>query len=123
MKSADKKPKRRATRLIDRLVKGPRRPASQRVAFGWYGAEQWGRLRELAADAAAIDLRYEEWLRSAEATLADLESRGIAVVKVPIDVEAAVRWSAAKGLPFNSAARAAFVAEVARGTGGEPVER
>jgi hypothetical protein len=91
----------------------PRR-RGQRVAFAWYHEEQWARLRELTADPDVLDVRYEDWLRSAESTVAQLEARGVFVRRLLVDVDVAAAWCARHRRPFNSAARAEYVAEMAR---------
>ena len=72
------------------------------------------RLREPAADPEALDDRYEDWLRTAEKAVADLSAKGVTVERVPLNVEAAAEWCVKQGRPFNSAARAAFTAELLR---------
>jgi hypothetical protein len=113
VKARKRKPLRSATSrtLYQRLGRVPRRRREQRVGFAWYKAEQWSRLRELAADVANLEARYEAWLAAAEKTEADLALRGIMVERVPVDVEAVADWCTRQGRPFNSEARADFVAE------------
>ncbi len=88
--------------------------AKQHLGFAWYTKGQWVRLRELAADLEALDDSYEDWLRTAEKLVADLSAKGVRVERVPLNVEAAAEWCVKQGRPFNSAARAAFTAELLR---------
>jgi hypothetical protein len=88
--------------------------AGRRVAFAWYDAQQWARLREIAADPEVLNHTYEDWLKQAEEAVAALRARGVRAEKLPIDVDAAASWSAARGRPFNMSARAEYVAELAR---------
>jgi hypothetical protein len=81
--------------------------------LAWYREEDWPRLLELASDRQAIEDSHQEWLESAEKTLVLLRRQRVLVEKVIVDVEAAAEWSSEKGRPFDSAARAAFVADVA----------
>lgn len=91
-----------------------RQISKQRVGFAWYTKRQWARLRELADDPEALDDSYDDWLRTAEATVADLRSKGVQVQKVPLNVEVAAQWCAKRSRPFNSAGRAAFAADLLR---------
>lgn len=91
-----------------------RQAAKQRLGVAWYTKRQWARLRELADDLEVLDDSYEDWLRTAEGTVADLSSKGVVVEKVPLNVEVAAEWCVKQGRPFNSAGRAAFAAELLR---------
>jgi hypothetical protein len=104
---------RAATTLSTALAKRSGMTRASRVAFAWYREEDWGRLRELASDVDALEESYEEWLENAKRSVASLRSSGIVVKKVLVDVEAAEAWSRQWRRPFNSAARAGFVAAVA----------
>lgn len=112
MKSGKKRSK--GTRKFPRRLATTHAPTSQGVAFAWYDAQQWARLRDIAVDAEALDDTYDDWLKQAEDAVAELGARGVHAEKVAIDVDAAAAWSAARGRPFNSRARAEYVAEVAR---------
>ena len=97
-----------------------RRPArTQHVGFAWYRSEQWGRLRELAADVANLEDNYDAWLSAAERTEADLRALGILVERVPVDVEVIAAWCTRQSRPFDSAARAEYVADAMRKRGSE----
>lgn len=89
-------------------------PTNPVVAFAWYDAQQWARLRAIAADVEALDDRYENWLKQAEDAVAKLRDRGIHAQRIAIDVDSAAAWCAARGRPFTSSSRAEYVAEVAR---------
>jgi hypothetical protein len=93
---------------------GRRRRAKETLGFAWYTEKQWQRLRELADDVGALDATYADWLETAERAMADLRSNGVMAVKVPVDVDEAAAWCTQHSQPFNSAGRAAFVAELLR---------
>ena len=67
------------------------------------------RLRELAADPAALDDTFDDWERGALAAIRDLAAAGRTVRKVPIDVEALAAWCRREGLRLDGSARAAYV--------------
>jgi hypothetical protein len=91
-----------------------RRRAKQTLGFAWYTEEQWQRLRELADDVEALDARYADWLETAERAMADLAANGVIAVKVLVDVAEAASWCTRHSQAFDSAGRAAFVADLLR---------
>jgi hypothetical protein len=84
------------------------------VAFAWYSKGTWEQLRRAASDPEALDNSYEEWLGLAEDGLQRLEAQGVAAERFPLDVSAAAAWADQQGRPFDSAARAAYVAVMVR---------
>ena len=83
---------------------------SKAVAFAWYTPETFAELKATADDPEALDDSFEDWLTSAEETLHSLQARGIAAERFSLDVGAAAAWAKERGEPFNSSARAAYVA-------------
>jgi hypothetical protein len=84
------------------------------VGFAWYQREQWARLRELAADVDRLEEDYDAWLISAERTFAVVKSEGLAVERVPVDVQEMAAWCAREGRQFDSKARSEYVADLMR---------
>jgi len=89
-------------------------PHPVQVAFAWYDRDSWEHLRSMAADPDALDESYDAWLISAESALRALASTGTSALKVPLDVVAAAAWAQEQGRPFDSAARATYVAVMAK---------
>jgi hypothetical protein len=87
---------------------------SKTVVFAWYTPESWARLRATADDPEALDDSYGAWLSSAEEALHSLQAQGVSAERFLLDVDAAAAWAKGNGEPFNSAARAAYVATVRR---------
>ncbi len=116
MKSRKRRPPHSTTSrtLYHRLGKVPRPRRTQRIGFAWYRPEQWSRLRELATDVAKLEENYEAWLSSAQSVEADLRLRGVFVERVLVDVQAIADWCTREGRPFDSAARADYVADAMR---------
>jgi hypothetical protein len=81
------------------------------VCFAWYRPEQWQRVRDISPDADALEDSYEEWLRLAEAKLAELRSSGVDVKKVDIDSEQLILWCNERGFEVNASARSHYAAE------------
>ncbi|HEV8615420.1 MAG TPA: hypothetical protein VGU22_07980 [Methylomirabilota bacterium] len=84
------------------------------VGFAWYRREQWSRLCELVSDRDELDASYDEWLAGAQKALLEMAIAGVSTRRVEIDVDVLARWCRAEGRPFDSAARAAFVADELR---------
>jgi hypothetical protein len=82
------------------------------VGIAWYQQAQWNLLRQLDSNPEALDERYEDWLASANRTVATLRGEGLIVEEVPIDVEVVAKWAAKRGLPFNGEARSSYVADL-----------
>jgi hypothetical protein len=102
--------KRKLTRKREPLAT-PVGKKTDHVGLAWYGPEDWAQLRATADDPTALDESYEAWLASAEKTLRSLRAGGVEVEKFPLDVATAAAWAKEQGRPFDSAARAAYVAE------------
>jgi len=96
----------------------PRRPLarvdepSAAVGVAWYSPAEFVRLRECTADLDKIENTHAEWEHNAIEALQVLAQQGVIVERVPLIVDEVVRWCAERGRPFDSAARAAYVAEV-----------
>ena len=76
----------------------------------WYRREQWPRLRDVSADADALEETYDEWEAMALDALQQLRARGIEPARIDIDVEELLRWCQAGGRPVDAKARSAFAA-------------
>lgn len=75
-----------------------------------YSAEQWTRLREVAADLGELEETHEEWLTMMKNSLRSLREAGIAYQLVDVDVEELVSWCKRKRLPINGSSRAEYAA-------------
>ncbi len=81
------------------------------VGIAWYRAEQWSLLRSLAADAEKLEETHAEWLANATKAVEEMQSRGIAVRKVDVNVRELATRCQARGRPLNAGSRATFVGE------------
>jgi len=84
------------------------------TGIAWYRRDQWGRLRELAADPDRLEESYDDWLVGAQKTLVQMAVSGVRAQRVDVDVDALVRWCRLEGRPMDSAARAAYAASQLR---------
>jgi hypothetical protein len=74
----------------------------------WYSAEQWARLREVAADPGELEETHEEWLTMMKRSLRSFREAGIPYQLVEIDVEELVSWCERKRIPINGSSRAEY---------------
>jgi hypothetical protein len=81
------------------------------TGIAWYEAEQWEKLREIAADPEQLEDAHADWLRHAEQVERDLRRRGIIIRRIPIDLGALVAWCRRNNRPIDAAARAEFTSE------------
>ncbi len=85
------------------------------VGIGWYDATQWAKLKEVAADSDRLDKSHEAWQRSAERTAQELASQGLAVRRVPIDVDALIQWCRVHHKEIDGNARAEYTRLIVSG--------
>src|SRR5689334_8179498 len=85
------------------------------VGIGWYDAAQWAKLKEVAADPDRLDESHEAWQRTAERTAQQLAAQGLAVRRVPIDVDALVQWCRAHHKAIDGKARAEYTSLIVNG--------
>jgi hypothetical protein len=78
----------------------------------WYAAEQWPRLREVAADPGELEETHEEWLAVMKRGLRGFREAGIPYQLIDVDVEELVSWCERKRIPINGAARAEYAAHL-----------
>jgi hypothetical protein len=81
------------------------------VAIVWYRAEQWQRVRDIAADSDEFEDSYIEWLLLAEEKAKKLKGRGLRVEKVDLDSEKLILWCNERGLENDAKARSLYAAE------------
>lgn len=79
----------------------------QGVGVAWFRREDWPRW--LAMD-AQFQPDYAHWLRRMTAVFADLQAKGVPVVKVVLDPDEFLEWSNATGRGVGTDARAGFAA-------------
>jgi hypothetical protein len=89
----------------------PAQPAPLVVGVAWYRADQWQRLRSLAADAHVLHDTYTEWEASALERLADFHAGGVPIQPVLIDIDELAQWCREHNRPLDTQARSAFAAE------------
>ena len=94
---------RRSKRIVNDK-KQPRRV----VAFPWYRAAEWPRLRELAPDREKMQESYEQWAALAGQALREMRRQGLRVLKVDISLAKMEAWCKAQDRELDSKARAEY---------------
>ena len=84
------------------------------ICFCWYQPEQWERLLEIADDRENLQDSYQEWRKTANQLLREIEASGNSYLKININLEELLLWCNEKGIPVNSQSRAQFATLVAR---------
>ena len=89
---------------------------SDEAYFGvaWYHPEQWGRLREISADAAELEATFEEWRVIAEKAMDNFAELFVFPARVLVDVEELLVWCRGRKLAVNGEARSQYVAWLLR---------
>ena len=90
-----------------RIVNDKKQPRKV-VAFPWYRAADWARLRELSVDRENIQESYEAWTVYATGALRGLRRQGLRVLKVDISVAQMESWCKTHNRPLDAKARAEF---------------
>ena len=80
------------------------------LGVGWYRREQWALLLSSSADRDELEDTYDEWLTSAEKTVAELQATGANPRKIDIDMEEMISWAQGKGVRLDGDARSEFIA-------------
>ncbi len=80
------------------------------LAFCWFTARSYVRLRDISTDKNNLPETFHEWEMRAQAQFDCLRQKGIAVEKVLIDPDALLNW--AHESPIDSKKRAEFAAMI-----------
>jgi hypothetical protein len=87
------------------------RPRVPVVGVAGYRADQWQRLRLLAADAHGLHDIYVEWEAAATERLADLRPCGMLVQPVLVDIDQLAEWCHERHQTMDGKACSEFVAD------------
>ncbi len=107
-------------RVLKREAPRSRR-VRQVVGVAWYSEIEWARLKEAANDPEILEDTYGEWCRVYADAVEKLEKAGATCIPVPLLISEVSDWCAKKGRPLDASARAEFVANRVRLSGGSPV--
>jgi hypothetical protein len=82
--------------------------ASVVTGVACYRRDQWPLLLAVSVDASDLEPTYDEWLKMADRSFHRLQSTGLSLEKIDIDVEELISWCKANGREVDGAARAEF---------------
>ena len=85
---------------------------TKQIEYGvaWYVPGQWKKLKEVSSDSLQLEATYEEWISNAEKSIAELESKGMIIQRVNIEIDELVEWSKANNIQIDGKARSQFAA-------------
>lgn len=86
--------------------------AQEQVGLAWWQPEQWDRLKEISENRDELDDTYEDWRKNAAKAIREIESTGIVVKKVRIDLEDFLAWCHENEIPLSAEARSKYAAYV-----------
>jgi hypothetical protein len=86
-----------------------------KIAVSWFEAHDWSRWCELDP---MFDTSRARWLAKMDATLPELERRGVTVVKMPLDLDLFAAWAKASGQGTGQAGRGMYAAWLLMQSGG-----
>jgi hypothetical protein len=94
----------------------PEPPAGGAIVVGvaWYSKEAWEQLRDVASDPELLEPTYEDWVKMATASLSTVRGAGLEPEMIELDISRLVAWCREQRRPIDSAARAAFTAQMLR---------
>jgi len=84
--------------------------SSAKVCVAWFEADHWERLRDVSNDSSSLESTYEEWLSNIEKTIQEMNSGGLVIHKVPIEVNELVDWCETKDIQVDSKSRSEYAA-------------
>jgi hypothetical protein len=85
------------------------------LRLAWYDEAQWQLLCALVPNRGELDDTYEQWQQSARQAVRGIESSGLKVERVSVDVLAMSEWCRERKVPLTGPARAEYVAQLANG--------
>lgn len=81
------------------------------VGIAWYREADYARLRAMFEDGDVLHDTWEEWLKTANDTVAVLERDEAIVERVIIEPDEFLAWCTARGMPLNAKTRGTFAGE------------
>ena len=82
-----------------------------RIGVAWFESEQWEELKAVSADSSILETTYEEWHSNILKTLGEMNSGGLIVHKVKVNIAELVKWSKERGVQIDAQVRSEFVAQ------------
>ncbi len=95
---------------------------SKETEYGvcWYKREQGDRFRDMGSDPERIEDTDEEWIQGANKSISRLQSQGMKIRKISVNVEEMLAWCNERGVPLNAESRAEYAARLLADKDGRP---
>ena len=81
------------------------------IAFCWYEAEEWEKLKQTAVDSQTLDDSYEEWKSSANNAITDLKAQGLKINKIAMRMDEFNSWCQENNSKNDSEGRSSYAAK------------
>lgn len=75
------------------------------TAIGWYSRQDYPRILEIMSDSEKLPAKYDNWLRTAEASEKHMGRQGMKVFRAIIQPEEFLAWCNANSLKTDADAR------------------
>ena len=80
--------------------------------MAFYQPEDWNRLRSIVDDKEVFHDAWEQWHKQYLTTKKQLQSEGLKVNEVVVDIDELIRFCFLKGIKNTGQARSLFVAQI-----------
>ncbi len=80
------------------------------IAFCWYEAGEWEKMKVTSEDSDTLDSSYEEWKSSANIAIAELMAEGLKINKIAMKMDEFNSWCKENRFKNNSKARSNYAA-------------
>ena len=80
------------------------------IAFCWYEADEWEKLKRTAVDSDTLDDSYEEWKSNANTAINELTAQGLQINKIAMKMDEFKAWCERNNSENNSDARSNYAA-------------
>jgi hypothetical protein len=84
------------------------------IALAWYRQDQWQLLLDHSTDSDKLEHTYQEWLEHAEEKVNDMDTDGINVIKVGINIEEMKQWCERHKKPIDGHTRSEYAVFLAQ---------
>ena len=81
------------------------------IAFCWYEAGEWEKLKQTAIDSDTLDDSYEKWKSNANNAIVELNAQGLKINKVAMKMDEFNVWCQENNYSNNSSARSSYGAK------------
>ena len=89
---------------------------NRNIALAWYRQDQWQLLLDYSTDSDKLEHTYQEWLEHAEEKVNDMDTDGINVIKVGINIEEMKKWCERHKKPIDGHTRSEYAVFLAQNT-------